>query len=605
MNTVTQLPHWNMTVVYPGLDSEEFEQGFSSALEAIGELGRLFDQNGIERVERLPVDESTIRTFESVVSALNGLLDQVHTLSAYVSSFVATNSRDELAQARWSELQQHLVRLSQLDTRFTAWIGSLAVEQLVERSEVARNNEYMLLKTKVEAEHLMSPAEESLAAELSLTGGSAWAKMHGNLTSQLLVTMESEEGNRDLPISIVRNMASDPDRATRRRAYEAELTAWERVAVPLAAALNGVKGESNTLTTRRGWSSGVDVALLNNNLDRRTLDAMLEAAHASLPDWRRYLRAKAQALGLSRLAWYDLFAPVGESERTWDFDEARDFIVRQFGAYSSRLSEFALRAFHEDWIDAEPRPGKRDGAFCMRLRGDESRILANFNPSYDAMGTLAHELGHAYHNLNLASRTPLQRDTPMTLAETASIFCQTIIRHAALEDANQTDQLVILEASLQDDCQVVVDVLSRFMFEQEVFDQRHHRELSVDELSELILDAQRRTYGDALDQSMLHPYMWSVKGHYYGPSRPYYNFPYMFGLLFGLGLYKLYEQDPEPFRAGYDDLLSRTGLSDAATLASHFGIDIRSPDFWHSSLDIERRDIERFERLVEAKYGKD
>jgi oligoendopeptidase F len=261
------------------------------------------------------------------------------------------------------------------------------------------------------------------------------------------------------------------------------------------------------------------------------------------------------------------------------------------------LSNFAARAFREQWIDAEPRTGKVDGAFCISLWRDESRVLANYKPSYDGMSTLAHELGHGYHNLNLAQRTALQRDTPMTLAETASIFCETIIRNAALQRAGTQEQIAILEASLQGSCQVVVDITSRFLFEQRLFEKRKQRELSIDELNALMLEAQSETYGDGLDASALHPYMWAMKPHYYNTEFSFYNYPYMFGLLFGLGLYARYQQDPETFKTGYDDLLSSTGLADAAALAERFGIDLRSPDFWRASLAIIRADIERFEAL--------
>jgi oligoendopeptidase F len=242
--------------------------------------------------------------------------------------------------------------------------------------------------------------------------------------------------------------------------------------------------------------------------------------------------------------------------------------------------------------------GKRDGAFCMPLRKDESRVLTNFKAAFGGVSTIAHELGHAYHNLNLASRTMLQRDTPMTLAETASIFCQTIVSQAALKQADAKEQMIILEESLQNSCQVVVDISSRFLFEQRLFERRQKRELSIDELNELMLQAQRETYGDGLDPNLLHPYMWASKPHYY--SSTFYNYPYMFGLLFGLGLYARYRQDPEKFKAGYDDLLSSTGLGDAAELGARFGIDTRSPEFWRASLDVIRGEIKQFETLVGA-----
>jgi len=599
--TQTTLPHWDMSPIFPGLDSPEFAQGFREVTSEIEALATLFDQEGIAKQEPAPLTPATVASFERVTVRLNAALDRFRTLSAYISAFVSTDSRDNLAQARYSELQQHAVRLSQLGTRFTAWIGSLDVEALIAASPVARDHAFALRQGQIAAAHLMSPAEEALAAELNVTAGSAWGKLHGNLTSQLGVPVELEGSVRELPMSAVRNLAFEPDRPVRQRAYQAELVGWARVAVPLAAAMNSIKGQVNILARHRGWDSPLDAVLFDAHIDRATLDAMMQAARASFPDFRRYLHAKARALGLPALAWYDLFAPVGGSDNAWTFDEARGFVVEQFATYSPRLAAFAERAFRERWIDAEPRPGKRDGAFCMSIRADESRVLSNYKPAFAGMSTLAHELGHGYHNLNLASRTMLQRETPMTLAETASIFCETIVREAALARATAAERLGILEASLQGTCQVVVDITSRFLFEQRVFEGRQRRELSVDELSALMLEAQRETYGDGLDQDLLHPYMWAMKPHYFSAGRSYYNFPYMFGLLFGLGLYARYRQDPEGFRASYDALLSSTGLADAATLAARFGIETRTPAFWTASLDIVRADIDRFEALVDGK----
>lgn len=600
MTVAEGVPRWDMSVVFPALRSKEFDAEFAYVIESIDVLAELFDRLHVGPRERTDVDADTVDAFESVMSRYGELLERLQTLSAYISAFISTDSRDTAAQARMSELQQHAVRLSQLQTRFLGWIGSIDIGTLIDESRVASDHSYMLLKAQVSSQHLMPQGEEDLAAELAPSGGTAWTKLHGNITSQMIVPIELGGERKELPMSVVRNLALDPDRETRRVAYEAELASWERAAVPLAAALNSIKGETNTLEGHRRWGSVLDVALFNSSIDHQTLDAMLDAARASFPDFRRYLRAKARALGLPSLTWYDLFAPVGHNERPWDFDSAREFLLEQFGSYSDRLRAFAERAFREQWIDAEPRDGKRGGAFCMLLRGDESRILSNFVPTYDGMTTLAHELGHAYHNYNLAQRTPFQRSNPMTLAETASIFCETIVQRAALEQAGQAERLSILESVLQGDTQVVVDITSRFMFETEVLDRRRDRELSIPELNELMLHAQRETYGNGLDQNVLHPYMWAVKGHYYSTGRAYYNFPYMFGLLFGLGLYARYEQDPDTFRAGYDELLSSTTLADAATLAARFGMDITTPDFWTESLNVVRRNVDDFERLVDA-----
>ncbi len=601
MSTVTALPHWDMTVVYPSLESPEFATGFEEVIRQIDDLVQLFDAHDVGQRVAAPLDDGTVTTFEEVTNQLNRLLERIETLNAYIAAFVTTDSRNSLAQAKASELQQRQVKVAQLGTRYAAWIGSLDLPALIERSTMAREHAFPLEQLQVQAQHLMSPQEEALAAELRPSGGSAWSRLQGDVSSQLEVPLEVEDEPRLLPMSAVRNLAHDPDRAVRRRAYEAELAAWERAALPLAAAMNGIKGEVNTLAARRGWASPLDAALFDSRIDRTTLDVMLGAAEEAFPTFRRYLRAKARVLGVSALAWYDLFAPVGEdaaAAKRWDFATGSAFIVDRFGAYSPKLAQFAERAFRERWIDAEPRPGKRDGAFCMSLRGDESRILANYQSSYDAVSTLAHELGHGYHNLCEAGLTPLQRETPMTLAETASIFCETIVREAAMAQTDEQGQFAILEASLQNSCQIVVDIASRFRFEERVFGARRARNLAVEELNELMLGAQRETYGDGLDAEALHPYMWAVKSHYYSPGRSFYNYPYMFGLLFGLGLYAHYREEPEGFRRGYDDLLASTGRADAATLAARFGIDIQTRDFWRTSLDMIRLDVDRFETLV-------
>jgi pepF/M3 family oligoendopeptidase len=599
-----KLPHWDVSSVYPSLDSKEFEQGFEETKQAIADLEALFYELNVSKRESIPFGRDLVRDVERVIGEYNRVQELAETMRAYLMAFVTTNSRDDLAMRRWSEIQPRFARLGLLGTRLVAWLGSMDVECLIEASPLAAEHAYPLRRAKVYAAHLMSPAEEDLAAELGITGSGAWGKFYGTFTSQIMVDLEVRGERKKLPMSAVRNLALEPDRQLRQTAYQAELAAWEAAAVPLAAAFNSIKGEVLTLSKRRGWESPLDAALFQNAIDRQILDAMFSAARESFPYFRRYLKAKARAMDLKVLAWYDLFAPVAEERRAWSFDEARAFIVETFAAYSPRLSQFAERAFREHWIDAEPRSGKRGGAFCMRLRGEESRILANYKESFEAVSTLAHELGHGYHNLNLAQRSPLQRRTPMTLAETASIFCQSLVIEAASQEASQQERLLLLEASLQDACQVVVDISSRFQFESQAFQRREKYELSVDELKELMLQAQGDTYAEALDPEQLHPFMWAVKPHYYNAHLSFYNFPYMFGLLFGKGLFALYKDDPQGFRRRYDELLASTGLFEAAQLAAQFGFDVRQADFWRKSLEAIRQDVEAFEAMVEAQEAR-
>jgi pepF/M3 family oligoendopeptidase len=578
--------------VFPGTGSVEFEVAFEAALKSVDELSELFDQNGVHGRPTPEIDASDIRAFELTVDRYNETFEHLRTLGGYLHCLLSTDSRNEAAQACWSVLQKAVARFNALTTRWSAWAGSLDVDTLLISSEVAKEYAFVLRNAQRRSQHLMSQDEEELAAELALSGSTAWAKLYRTLTSQITVEIE---GNT-VPLSVARARAYDANRDVRRAAFTGELSAWKHWAIPLAAALNGVKGETLALAKRRRWASVMDAVLFECNMDRESLDAMMTAATESFPDFRRYLRAKAKALGQERLAWYDLAAPLPGSGKTWKYDDAVQFIVDQFAAFSPRLASLATRAVNERWIDAEPRSGKQDGAFSAGIRKDESRIFVNFKPSFAGVIGVAHELGHAYHTATLASRPALQRGYPRTLAETASLFCETLIREAVYENADPSERFAILEASLQGTCQTVVDIACRFLFEQRVFEQRAKRELSVDELNNLMLEAQRQTYGDGLDAEALHPFMWAAKPHYYGYT--FYNFPYMFGLLFALGLYARYRSHPLTFRTRYDDLLAATGVESCADLARRFRINLHSPKFWRSSLDIIRRHINEFEALA-------
>jgi pepF/M3 family oligoendopeptidase len=444
----------------------------------------------------------------------------------------------------------------------------------------------------------MSEKEEILSSELSLSGSRAWTKLQGVVTSQKTVDFELDGEIKTLPMPALINLHAHPDEAVRRRAYEAEMHAWETVKEPLAACMNGIKGWVNTLNDHRGRKDALDQPIDQARIDRETLNAMLQAMEESFPAFRRYFKAKAGRFGQEALPWWNLFAPTGKLEKEYSFDEARDFILKNFGNFSEELKAFAAHAFENNWIDAEQRPGKRGGAFCMSLpRVKESRILCNFDGSLDQVMTIAHELGHGYHNYNMfqADKTPLQRQTPMTMAETASIMCETIVFNAVLEAVTDPqEELALLETALIGDSQLIVDIYSRFLFEKEVFERRQKAELSADELSEIMEDVQVKTYGEGLDSSYRHKYMWTWKPHYYSAGLSFYNFPYTFGMLFGVGLYAIYKERGEDFISDYKKLLSSTGEATAANLAARFGIDIRTKKFWKDSLAMIEKRIDRY-----------
>ena len=437
----SELPRWDLSALFPGLESTEFAEGFDRLVSGIDDLVNLFDEIGVSSAAAGHSQTAPVVAFERVLNALNDVVQRLDSMGSYLYGCISTDSRNEAAQARFSQFQERAVALDKLQTRFTAWMGTLPIEEVVEHSAVGAEHAFPLRQLSLAARHLMNEEAEALAAELSPSSGAAWAKLHDNLTSQITAKVEVAGREQTLPMSAIRNLATDPDRELRRRAWQAELGAWEAHALPIAAALNGVKGQVLTLAARRNWEDPLDESLFWSAIDREILDVMVQEARAAFPDFRRYLRLKARLLGTTELAWYDLFAPVGDAGRTWTWQEATRFVEDQFGAYSDRLRGLARRAFAEHWIDAGPRPGKVGGAYCMWLLGDESRILANYSPGYDGVTTLAHELGHAYHNLNEAGLTPLQRRTPMILAETASTFCETLVKEAALVDADPGERI--------------------------------------------------------------------------------------------------------------------------------------------------------------------
>jgi pepF/M3 family oligoendopeptidase len=596
--TATALPRWDVSAIFPALDSPGFAAAHEALVADLDRLTALYDRHDVRGGEARPPTDADISAFDAVLTATNDLLDEVRTLNAYLYTFVSTDARDDEAAGLQSQVQTQLAALGHLAKRFEAWVARFGADALIAGSPDAADHAFPLRKAEAAAAHQMSEGEESLATELRLSGSGAWQRLHRDLSARLTAdVVVADRAVETLPMSVVRGLANDPDPARRRAAFDGELDAWAGVAIPLAAALNGAKGEHNVLNRRRGFADALEPALVTNNVDRATLDAMHQAVVESLPDFRRYLRAKATLLGHDGgLPWWDLLAPVdtGEGQR-WAWDAATDHVTDAFAGFSPHLARLVERATAERWIDAEPRDGKATGAFCLPVRGDESRVLLNFDGSFNSVQTLAHELGHAYHNTNLGHRTPMQRRTPMALAETASIFCETVVVTAGLADASDDERLVLLDIDLQGSTQVVVDIHSRFLFELDLCRRREARTLSVDELCESMLDAQRAAYGDGLDDAHLHPYMWAVKGHYF---TPFYNWPYTFGLLFGIGLYARYLDDPDGFRSGYDDLLASTGLGEADELAARFGIDVRTPDFWRASLDVIRTRIDDFVRLA-------
>lgn len=593
------IPRWDLTSIYPSLESKEFKAAVADYKKQVAAFEKFFG-NKLKKTDARTRAGELAPLIGQAIDRINKIQTLSATIVPYIHAYVTTDSRDKLALRTLSEFEQASLPMSQIFTQFQAWLGKIApkLDKAIKANKSAAAHAFMLKETAEQSKYLMSAAEESLAAEMSLSGGHAFEKLQGTVTSQLSVEFELSGKTEKLPMPALINLRSHADPEVRRRAYEAENKAWEEVKEILAACMNGVKGEAITLNKRRGREDALHPALEAARIDRRTLNAMLGAMEDSFPMFRKYYKNKAKRLGKEALAWWDVFAPMGKADKAYSFDEARDFIIENFGRFSPDLAKFAKRAFDRHWIDAEPRDGKRGGAFCMDVQGvKESRILCNFDGSFDGISTIAHELGHGFHNecAYQAGKTYLQQLTPMTLAETASIMCETIVTQAVLAQTTDPQEvLATLEAQIQNAGQVIVDIYSRYLFEKEVFERRETAELSSDDFNEIMERAQKATYGDSLDARYLQKFMWTWKPHYYSPGLSFYNFPYAFGLLFGTGLYAIYQQRGAEFVEDYKKLLASTGEASAADLAARFGIDIRKRKFWDDSLAIVGQRIDRY-----------
>ncbi len=578
---------WSLNELYSSFESKEFIEDCLKIDALIAEV-REFAQKelinhdqGLEKIEKFIIKNQEI---SNVITSVLG----------YASLTMSVDARNEVAKEQYGKISMKLSDLTLPQVMFERFLKEEDnLESYLLESELLQDHEFFLKDMKENAKYMLSDEEEILISKMSNTGSKAWTNLQNQLTSTLMVDMEN---GTKLPLSAVRNLAYDGDKAIRKDAYEKELKAYEKVEDSSAAALNGIKGEVITVSKLRGFKSPLEETLVNSRMNEETLEAMFTAIKESLPVFRTYLKRKAELLGhKTGLPFYDLFAPMGESKLHFTYEEAMDFVVKNFSTFSDKLGSFARNAYEKNWLDVEPREGKRGGAFCSSLHSiGESRVMSNFDGSFSNMTTLAHELGHGYHGFMLKEESILNSDYPMPIAETASIFCETIVVNAALKDMDEQEAMTVLEQSIQDATQVIVDIYSRYLFETNLFKVREDHPLSVRELKEAMLKAQREAYGDGLDEETLHPYMWLNKTHYYSAGRNFYNFPYAFGLLFAKGLYAIYLEKGDSFVKEYDELLTMTGKNNIQDVAKRMDIDVTKPDFFRNSLKLVEKDIEKF-----------
>ena len=579
---------WNLDVIYRGFD----DPAFAADMEKLEKLVKDYAAFAGELVGQTPLDG--LKKGIALEEALTVLTAK---LGEYASLRQSVNTRDAEAGSRLGQVMQRISGAAGAQAQWREWVSKIPdLMVLVAGDETLKDYTFLFERLLRNSTHLLGSLGEQISARLSMSGSSAWSDLQGYLTSTVPVSYNGGTTN----LSAIRNLAYDPDPAVRKAAYEAELSCYDRIKDSVAFALNSIKLETISDCQLRGYGSPLDRTLEQSDMKRQTLDAMLGAMEESMPKFRQYLRAKGKALGHENgLPWYDLFAPMGKSAAQYTAEDAKRILVELFSTFDQELADMVARAFDESWIDFYPRDGKTGGAFCAGVECiGQSRILTNFDGTFGSIVTLAHELGHAFHNQCIRAHRPLNRDYSMPVAETASTFNECVVMAAAIRQANSHDEeLALIESQLQDVTQIICDIYSRYLFESMVLENREQQFMDADTLCGMMLKAQEQSYGDGLDPNFRHPYMWICKSHYYGAT--FYNFPYAFGGLFARGLYAQYQREGAAFVPKYKKLLRTTTVATAEDVAKVAGIDLTDKEFWRGALQTVAQQIDLVCGLLE------
>lgn len=580
---------WSLEKLYKGFDDPAFAEDEKKLAELIEKLDAFSKDPQGTPTEVLKTGVGLFRDIEYMASKL----------FSFASLRQSVNTSDTEASAACGRLYQLTAGIAGPNARLTTYIAGLEeVDAIIESDPLLKEHSFFLHNIRENSKHILSPETEQAISLYEVSGSGAWSDLQSYLTSIVPVEYKGEKTN----LSDIRNKAYDPDPEVRKEAYEAEIKAYDRIKDAIAYSLNSIKMEVISRCKLKGYESPLAETLENAHMTRATLDALIGAMVEYLPKFWEYMKAKAKLLGHENgLPWYDLFAPLKGNERKFTAEEAKEYLVSLFSGFCKDEADMMARAFDEEWIDFYPREGKVGGAFCSEIYAlGESRVLTNFDGMLGDVITLAHELGHAFHNFNLKDNSILNLDVSMPMAETASTFNEVVAMNAAIaEEKDPTARRALIESQLMDANQIICDIYSRYLFETAVFENRESEFMFADDLCKIMLDAQQKAYGDGLDPEIKHPFMWVCKSHYYSGGLSFYNFPYAFGGLFARGLYAKYLREGESFVPMYRNMLKASGsmsVEDAAKLA---GVDTTDKEFWKASLQILADEIDEFVILCE------
>lgn len=463
---------------------------------------------------------------------------------------------------------------------------------------------FRLGEIRNKGKRLLSDEEEKLIADLNKDGLTAWSRLYDTVVSIMTIPFTDEKGETtELSVGQAMNrMYADPAPLVRKQLFENWEKEWTKYAPIFADTLNHLDGYRITLQKAHGRENHLEEPLEYNRMSKATLDAMWGAVAANKEPFIQFLNRKAQLLGMEKLGWQDVDAPVtvGDAKPTrYTYDDACDFIIEHFSSFGAKLAGFAEHALKNRWVEAEDRPNKRPGGYCTSLpEWEESRIFMTFTGSSTDVNTLAHELGHAFHSHVMRDLPYLNQQYAMNVAETASTFAETIVGNATIKRAaTKEEKIALLNAKLENATAMFLNIHARFLFEDAFYKEREKGIVSEKHLNELMVEAQKEAYCNSL--SSYHPHFWCSKLHFFIDDVPFYNFPYTFGYLFSLGIYAKYLENPDGFEEKYIELLKDTGSMKVEELAEkHLGADLTKQDFWEAGIRLAAKDVEEFIRLT-------
>ncbi|KMK75001.1 M3 family oligoendopeptidase [Alkalihalobacillus pseudalcaliphilus] len=589
---------WDLESVFAGgSESTEFASFIEETKAYINKFKSRVQQSG-DSVEELA----------ELIDEIQQLMRRTRQAGAFISCLTAANVQDKKAlqwqgtirtygnhiQQIWTEIEEKIVQFSS-----EKW------QQLLQQPQLAPITFY-LNETRDKASDKLPPEQERLASKLALDGYHSWGSFYNQLVGELQFPFEEDGEVKQLSAGQIQNRMNHTDRSIRQKAFGVAEDVWQQNSDSFATTLNSLAGFRLQLYEARGWDEVLKEPLAINRMQEQTLQTMWSTIEENKPMLHQFMERKAELLNVEKLAFYDVFAqlPV-EGEQKISYEDACDVIIKHFKTVSPKLANFAEMALRDGWVEAEDRPGKRPGGFCtgLPLSGEdgESRIFMTYDGSLANVATLAHELGHAYHSHCLKGLKPFARSYAMNVAETASTFAENIVSDALVKEAEQEDlKLSLLENKISRSLAFFMNIHSRFIFEKNFYEARKNGTLSANDLNQLMEEAQREAFGNALSEYS--PTFWASKLHFHITGVPFYNFPYTFGFLFSLGIYKRALSGGEEFEDSYIDLLRDTASMKVEDLAEkHLGVDLTQSDFWQDALNVVKEDIEEFLELTKEK----